>query len=94
MSISENRWKIAAATVCVLASAIYAFKKPASDKEDKVIALIGDVGGTNIRLTLRRLDLKTRTSIEVKPLTKFASQEVKSIEEAVGKFIAVGPHAY
>jgi hypothetical protein len=93
MSISENRWKIAAATVFVLASAIFALKKPSSDKKEQVVALIGDIGGTNIRLTLRRLDLKTRTSIEVKPLTKFASQEVRSIEEAVGKFIAVGPHA-
>ena len=30
------------------------------------VALIGDVGGTNIRLSLRRLCLKSRTSVEVK----------------------------
>ena len=54
-----------------------------------MVALIGDVGGTNIRLTLRRLNLKTRTSTELKALTKFPSQEVKSIEAAVREFIKV-----
>ena len=74
MSIQENKWEIAAATVCALASAFYVYKKSASDKRDHVVvALIGDVGGTNIRLTLRRLNLVTRTSVELKPLTKFAS---------------------
>jgi hypothetical protein len=74
MSIQENKWEIAAATVCALASAFYVYKKAASDKRDQVVvALIGDVGGTNIRLTLRRLNLATRTSVELKPLTKFAS---------------------
>ncbi len=91
MSIQGNKWEIAAATVFALASAFYVYKKAAADKRDQVVvALIGDVGGTNIRLTLRKLNLKTRTSVELKPLTKFASQEVKSIEEAVGKFIQVG----
>ena len=43
-----------------------------AEKDDKtVVALIGDVGGTNVRLTLRRLDMRTRTSTEVKPLTRF-----------------------
>lgn len=89
MSIQENKWKIAAATVFVLANALYAYKKATTKKKDYVVALIGDVGGTNIRLTLRKLDLKTRTSSELKPLTKFPSQEVKSMEEAVEKFIKV-----
>ena len=38
---------------------------------ESVVALIGDVGGTNVRLTLRKLDIKTRTSTEIKPLTLF-----------------------
>ena len=73
----------------VLANAYLAYKKITAEKKNYVVALIGDIGGTNIRLTLRRLNLKTRTSSELKPLTKFPSQEVKSIEEAVGEFIKV-----
>ena len=38
---------------------------------ESVVALIGDVGGTNVRLTLRKLNIKTRTSTEIKPLTLF-----------------------
>jgi len=41
--------------------------------QTEVVALLGDIGGTNVRLTLRRLNLKTRTSEEIKPLTKFES---------------------
>jgi glucokinase len=70
-----------------------AFRKRADQKldtqSDEVVALIGDVGGTNVRLTLRRLNLKTRTSIELKPLTKFLSQDIKRIEEAISEFIKV-----
>lgn len=50
---------------------------------DEVVAVIGDVGGTNVRLTLRKLCLKTRTSTELKPLTKFASQECKNFADAL-----------
>ena len=46
-----------------LAAAFYWMK---SHKKPSFVALIGDVGGTNIRLSLRRLCLKTRTSTEVK----------------------------
>lgn len=52
-----------------------------------MVALIGDVGGTNVRLTLRRLDLNTRTSVEIKKLTKIPSQSVGSFEEAVKQFL-------
>lgn len=44
-------------------------------KQNQVVVLLGDVGGTNIRFTLRRLDLTTRLSVEVKPFQKFPSQE-------------------
>jgi glucokinase len=50
---------------------------------------LGDVGGTNVRLTLRRLNLKTRKSIELKALTKIPSQGVKRFEEAVHIFLKV-----
>ena len=56
---------------------------------DEVVAVIGDVGGTNVRLTLRRLCLKTRTSTEIKALTKISSQETKNFSEALGQFLAV-----
>ena len=47
--------------------------KVIAGEEHMMIALIGDIGGTNIRLTLRKLNMKTRTSTEVKPLTTFSS---------------------
>lgn len=53
----------------------------------QVVVLLGDVGGTNIRLTLRRLDLDARTSVEVKPFQKYPSQEEPSFESAVVKYL-------
>jgi len=38
-----------------------------AEESNSVVVLLGDVGGTNIRLTLRRLNLTTRESEEVKP---------------------------
>jgi len=52
--------------------AIYAIAK-AVKKDTSIVVLVGDVGGTNIRLTLRRLCLKTRTSEELIPLTKIST---------------------
>ena len=63
------------------------------DAEDEfggeLVAVIGDVGGTNVRLTLRKLDLRTRTSTEVKPLTKIASQGCKNFADALTQFLTV-----
>lgn len=42
-------------------------------QQESVTVLIGDVGGTNIRLSLKRLCLKTRTSVDIKPLTKISA---------------------
>lgn len=53
-----------------------------------MIALIGDVGGTNVRLTLRKLNLDTRHSVEVKPLTLISSQKVESFQAAVKEFLS------
>ena len=54
-----------------------------------MVAVIGDVGGTNVRLTLRKLCLRTRTSTEIKPLTKISSQGVKNFSEALSQFLQV-----
>ena len=63
------------------------------DAEDQfggtLVAVIGDVGGTNVRLTLRKLDLRTRTSTEVKPLTKIPSQGCKNFADALTQFLTV-----
>lgn len=39
-------------------------------------------------MTLRKLNLQTRTSTEIKPLTKIASQETESFSAALGQFLA------
>lgn len=57
-------------------------------KHDEVVAVIGDVGGTNVRLTLRKLCLRTRSSTEIKPLTKIPSQGVKDFATALVQFLA------
>lgn len=58
---------------------IYALKSRSSTTEEpapkKLVALIGDVGGTNVRLTVRLLDLVARTSTEIKPLTKISPND-------------------
>jgi hypothetical protein len=93
MSTSEIKWPLigAGASILALAGLYYSIRSTRSVKEesDEVVALIGDVGGTNVRFTLRKLNMKTRTSVEIKELTKFPSQEVKSIEAAVAMFIKV-----
>ena len=64
--------------------------QPETQKQgpEEIVAVIGDVGGTNVRLTLRRLNLRTRTSTEIKPLTKIPSQETESFSAALGQFLA------
>ena len=53
-----------------------------------MVAVIGDVGGTNVRLTLRKLCFRTRTSTEIKPLTKIPSQGVKDFATALAQFLS------
>ena len=57
-------------------------------RAEELVAVIGDVGGTNVRLTLRKLNLRTRTSTEIKPLTKISSQNVNSFSAALAEFLA------
>lgn len=56
-------------------------------KKTTEVALLGDVGGTNIRLLLKRLDMTTRTSTELKPFKIYRSQEMESFEAAVIDFL-------
>ena len=50
--------------------------------------VLGDVGATNIRLKLMRLNLQKRTSEELKPFKKYPSQEVNSFQEALQDFLS------
>lgn len=88
----------AAAALGVVTLGAFMLKSKGSQTEEtetkkvertEIVAVVGDVGGTNVRLSLIRLDLKTRTSTVVKPLTKIASQSVASFEEALRKFLTV-----
>ena len=91
------------AAVAALALARYALKstdqspqegEQKSVTKDDCVALIGDVGGTNVRLQLVRLCLKTRTSTVIKALTKIPSQQVNSFDEAVSSFLKVSHHSF
>ena len=87
----------AAAVALSAAVAFYSLtgRKPAAQVEaepikpqpETVIALLGDIGGTNVRLTLKRLHLKTRTSETILELKKYNSQHVKSLQETIEDFL-------
>ena len=97
MQSSDTKVPFFAAGAALLSTAAYLVMRSKSAKpseqqtqesnNNKVVVLLGDVGGTNIRLTLRRLDLETRQSEEVKPFQKFPSQEEPSFESAVIKYL-------
>ena len=58
--------------------------------------LLGDVGGTNIRLVLKQVDLHSGSSDrngKVLKDGKTLSQQVKSFEEAVAIFLEVNKHS-
>jgi hypothetical protein len=81
-------------------------KKPTADKEQIQInnetnkgeskvstILLGDVGGTNIRLVLKQVDLQdTEQQGKVLKDGKTLSQQVKSFEEAVALFLEVNQY--
>lgn len=75
---------LAAGALALSALAYFSMKPKA---QDSFVVLLGDVGGTNIRLTLRRLCIKSRTSTEIKPFQKFKSQELNSFEAAVDLYL-------
>lgn len=57
-------------------------------KASKVVAIIGDIGGTNIRLKLILLNLKKRTSTVLKEMVSVpTSSVVKSPSEAILDFV-------
>ena len=67
---------IAAATMALLGKTKTSEKKQvqaATVEQAEIVVLIGDVGGTNVRLMLRKLCLRTRTSTEIKAFTKIAT---------------------
>ena len=57
------------------------------DVDDDVVCLIGDIGGTNVRYTLKKLNLQTRKSEEIKSLTKMSSQKADKIEDTIIEFL-------
>jgi glucokinase len=59
------------------------------DRSNEIVCLIGDIGGTNVRFTLRKLNLTTRTSEEIKPLAKMDSQKAERIEDCINIFLEV-----
>ena len=94
-STSSLLSKASAALLCLSISA-YALKSMSTKRgdkheedKDKICALIGDVGGTNCRLQLVRLDLKTRQSQIVKELTTYPSQKMEKFESAIELFLKV-----
>lgn len=79
-----NKILIGGAAAIGLAAAVAFYsisgKKPAKvetesvkPQQDTIIALLGDIGGTNVRLTLKRLHLKNRTSDTILELSKYNS---------------------
>jgi glucokinase len=56
-------------------------------KASKVVAVIGDIGGTNIRLKLIMLNLVKRTSHVLKEIVTIKSQSVDNLSSAINDFI-------
>ena len=56
-------------------------------KMDKQKVLIGDIGGTNVRLQLIELDAETGASSVLKPLVKYETQATKSCLECILKYL-------
>ena len=72
--------RIVAATCAAVCLGLYLHSKSGKNIQveptksvDKVVALIGDIGGTNVRLMIKRLDLKNNTSEVVKDFECFKS---------------------
>jgi glucokinase len=51
------------------------------------VALLGDIGGTNIRLVLKELNLTTRTSKVILELKKYDSQHLACLQDAIVDFL-------
>ena len=66
---------------------LYKVKNTPAVKSKDVVAIIGDVGGTNLRLKLIRLNLATNESVVLKELTKFKAIEFDSMADGIVKFL-------
>lgn len=81
----HSKFSIIAAGAAILAlSAAYMFS---SGSKQEHIVVLGDVGGTNLRLMLKAVNLKTRTSRTIKDLTKYPTQKLGSFEEGIKSFL-------
>lgn len=73
----NNKYLAGAAAVAMAGLTLYMLTKKTNSEEPKqpesIVALLGDIGGTNVRLTLKRLCLKTRTSTVLLELKKYKS---------------------
>jgi len=58
------------------------------DESDEYVVLLGDVGGTNIRLVLARIFMSEKEKLTVQERT-IDSRSVQSFEEAVKSFLKV-----
>ena len=58
------------------------------DEKDEYVVLLGDVGGTNIRLVLARIYMSGKDKLTVQEKT-IDSRSVQSFEEAVKSFLKV-----
>ena len=58
-------------------------------KSGSVSALLGDIGGTHLRLALHRLDIQSRSSTKVKELTIYQTNDFECFEDAIRLFLKV-----
>lgn len=72
-SADQHKLPIVAAGAALVALTAAYLLSSGSRKKHEHIVLLGDVGATNVRLTLKEVNLKTRTSREIKKLTKYPS---------------------
>lgn len=59
------------------------------EEDDGKCILLGDVGGTNIRLILTTIYLKDKDTKEIIKESNINSQSVASFEDAVNQFLRV-----
>ena len=91
MESNRNRIIAEVAALAIGCLTIYLMKRTQEKKEptqpEFEVALLGDIGGTNVRLILKRLCLKTRTSTVLLDLKKYDSQHSESLYDVINKFL-------
>ena len=86
-----NKLVIGGAAIGFSLAAMFALKKATKEVEvaepETVNALLGDIGGTNVRLMLKKLNLKTRTSETILDIKKYDAQKQPSLISAIYDFL-------